>query len=139
MNIGEVAKLTGLSDKTLRYYESIGIVSSARSANGYRVYTEQHVADLQFLASARQSGFSLDECKTLISLMRNTNRHSKDVKVFVTQKIEQLDQQIQALSGMKASLETLANRCKGNDESDCAILDGLARHENSALKEKHND
>lgn len=125
MNIGQVAKLTGLNDKTLRYYESIGLVTSSRATNGYRTYSDQNIADLHFLASARQSGFSLDECKTLLGLMRDDDRQSKDVKDFVAKKLAQLDSQIQTLTKMKSSLKDLSDRCNGNGGSQCAILEGL--------------
>lgn len=127
MNIGQVAKLTGLNDKTLRYYESIGLVTSSRATNGYRTYSDQNIADCHFLASARQSGFSLEECKTLLELMRDNDRQSKDVKDFVAKKLAQLEAQIQTLTKMKSSLDKLSDRCNGNDGSQCAIIEGLQR------------
>lgn len=138
MNIGEAAKLTGLSDKTLRYYESIGLVSAKRSSNGYRLYTDKQVDELHFLASARQTGFTLDECKALLALLRDTNRHSRDVKAFVTDKLTKLDSQIAALSKMKQSLEQLSSRCNDNDDSQCAIIEGLSSN-TVCSKEENNE
>ena len=126
MNIGEAAKRTGLSDKTLRYYESIGLIESERSSNGYRDYHERQITELRFLASARKVGFTIDECKTLLELFRNQNRHSKQVKHFVLDKLSHIDDQIQNLQIMKSALETLANQCQGNEDSSCAIIDGLS-------------
>ena len=126
MNIGEVAKRTGLSDKTLRYYESIGLIESERAANGYRDYQEQQIRELCFLGSARKVGFTIDECKTLLTLFRNQNRHSKQVKHFVLDKLSHIDEQIQDLQTMKSTLQELANQCQGNEDSSCAIIDGLS-------------
>ena len=126
MNIGEAAKLSGLSDKTLRYYESIGLIESERSANGYRDYQERQIRELCFLASARKVGFTIDECKTLLELFRNQNRHSKQVKHFVLDKLRHIDEQIQNLQTMKSSLQELASQCQGNEDSSCAIIEGLS-------------
>jgi MerR family copper efflux transcriptional regulator len=126
VNIGEAAKLSGLSDKTLRYYESIGLIESERSANGYRDYKERQITELCFLASARKVGFTIDECKTLLELFRNQNRHSKQVKHFVLDKLRHIDEQIQNLQTMKSSLQELANQCQGNEDSSCAIIEGLS-------------
>ena len=54
MNVGEAARRTGLAVKTVHYYESIGLVTPARRANGYRDYDERQVSKLAFLQRARQ-------------------------------------------------------------------------------------
>ena len=72
MNIGQVAKQSGLSAKTIRYYESIALIPApTRQANGYRAYSAAALSTLQFLRQARQFGFSLDECRQLIGLYQN--------------------------------------------------------------------
>lgn len=126
MNIGQAAKQSGLSDKTLRYYESIGLVSSRRADNGYREYDEQQVKELCFLASARKVGFTIEECKTLLGLFRNQHRHSKHVKSFVLEKVHHIEEQILNLQTIKSSLQDLAARCHGDEDSQCAIIDELS-------------
>ena len=134
MNIGQAAKRSGLTDKTLRYYESIGLINSRRAANGYRDYEETQINELRLLASARKVGFTIEECKTLLDLFRNRQRHSKHVKTFVLDKVSELEQQIQGLQSMQAVLRELADNCHGDDESQCAIIDGLSN--GSLLREK---
>lgn len=135
MNIGQAAKRSGLSDKTLRYYESIGLVTSKRAANGYRDYDEAQINELRFLASARKVGFTIEECKTLLELFRNQYRHSKHVKSFVLEKVSHIEEQIRNLETMKSALQTLANRCHGDEESQCAIIDGLSNGSLISAKE----
>lgn len=135
MNIGQAAKRSGLSDKTLRYYESIGLVSSQRAENGYREYDVQQIKELCFVASARKVGFTIDECKTLLDLFRNQNRHSKHVKSFVLDKVSHIEEQIQNLQTIKSSLQELASRCHGDEDSQCAIIDGLSNGKLISVKE----
>jgi MerR family transcriptional regulator, copper efflux regulator len=68
MNIGEAAQRCGLPTKTIRYYESVGLLRPARRTNGFRRYREREVEILCFLARARSVGFSVDECRKLLAL-----------------------------------------------------------------------
>ena len=74
MNIGAVAKLTGLSSKSIRMYEDKGIISSpARSDSGYREYSDKHIQELNLVSRAKNAGFSLQECKEFVQLAHNPN------------------------------------------------------------------
>ena len=65
MNIGEMAKRSGLSSKMIRDYEKIGLIRPAgRSESGYRRYTEQDLENLSFIRHARDVDFSLAQIKT---------------------------------------------------------------------------
>ncbi len=87
MNISEVAKLTGLTAKAIRFYESKGIIKEAsRGANGYRQYTQHQVDELLLIRRSRLVGFNLDECQELLNLSNNPNRRSADVKQKNTRK-----------------------------------------------------
>jgi DNA-binding transcriptional MerR regulator len=70
MQIGEVAERTGLSLRTIRYYEEVGLVApSARSQGGFRLYTEPDVARLQLAKRMKPLGFQLDEMRELIGML----------------------------------------------------------------------
>ena len=72
MNIGQAAAQTGLPAKTIRYYESIGLVGPARRTGGnYRLYDERDVTTLRFVERARRLGFSLKEVSELLTLWRD--------------------------------------------------------------------
>jgi len=70
MHIGEVAERVGLSLRTIRYYEEIGLIApSARSQGGFRLYLETDVARLQLVKDMKPLGFSLDEMRDLLGVL----------------------------------------------------------------------
>lgn len=127
MKIGEAARRTGLSSQTIRYYEDIGLlVRAKREGNGYREYREQDLESLRFLQRARATGFSVEECRQLLGLYLDQERHSSHVKGLVLEKIEQLDAQLRELHAMRDTLVSMADRCAGDEGPQCAIIDELS-------------
>ena len=127
MNIGKAAKLSGLTVKTVRYYSNIGIIEPYVAQNsGYREFSENDVAKLQFVGKARKFNFSIDECRELIALYENKERPSKEVKSLTLEKIAQIDKKLKELQSLKKQLNTLATACQGDDRPNCPILDALS-------------
>ncbi len=126
MNIGDVAKLTNLPAKTLRYYEEIGLITPQRASNGYRHYTASQTESLRFLARARHLGFSIDECRSLIGLYENKTRKSADVRQITLEHIKKIDDKIMQMQSIRKTLTQLAAACKGDERPDCPILKGLS-------------
>ncbi len=126
MNIGEVARATGLPERTLRYYETIGLLRPQRSENGYRVFSDRDLAHISVLKRARALGFNLEDCRLLLSLFQDEHRASADVKALARRRLEELDGQIAELEAKRRSLQGLVDRCHGDQHPDCPILDGLA-------------
>ncbi|MGE0281473.1 MAG: MerR family transcriptional regulator [Rhizobiaceae bacterium] len=76
MNIGELAKRSGLTQSRIRFYESIGLLKMVeRRPNGYRTYPREAVVLLELIATAQQAGFSLDEIRTLVPSDLETWKH----------------------------------------------------------------
>ena len=129
MNISEAARRSGLSAKTIRYYEEIELVSpAARGENGYRQYDAKAIDELHFLARAREVGFDLRECRELLQLLRDSQRRSRHARELVLEKSQQLQIRIDQLVAMQSVLEDMASRCHGDEGPDCAILEDLAGH-----------
>jgi Cu(I)-responsive transcriptional regulator len=127
MNISEAARRSGLSAKTIRYYEEINLVAAPiRSDNGYRQYDNKSVEELHFLARAREVGFDLQECRELLDLQRNRSRQSRHARALVLEKSQQLQQRIEQLVAMQNVLQAMAQRCKGDEGPDCAIIEDLS-------------
>lgn len=126
MNIGLVAKQTNIPAKTIRYYEEIGLITADRKDNGYRDYSDAQVAALTFLARARSLGFTINECRSLLSLYADPARASADVRAITLQHLTAVDQKIIELNAMRTTLAELVTACQGGDRPDCPILADLA-------------
>ena len=89
MNIGELAKESGVNAKLIRHYEEIGLVPKvARTDKGYRIYLDSDVHYLRFIKRARELGFSLQDIKKLLSLWKNKTRSSGQVKTLAQKHLE---------------------------------------------------
>ena len=130
MNIGEAAAATGLPAKTIRYYESVGLIEPARSGGNYRVYDEREVATLRFIHRARSLGFSVKEVAALVALWRDKRRASADVRRLAKARVKEIDERIADLQRIRRTLEGLIERCHGDHRPDCPILDELAEAKN---------
>ncbi|MDA0675911.1 MAG: Cu(I)-responsive transcriptional regulator [Proteobacteria bacterium] len=127
MNIGEVAKASGVSAKMIRYYESISLMPAARrSENGYRIYTSNDVHTLRFIKRARALGFPVSQIEHLVALWRDRNRSSAEVKQIALEHAIGLDRKIAELQAMSRTLNHLARNCHGDGRPDCPIIDDLA-------------
>tara|TARA_B100000424_G_scaffold233883_1_gene197454 strand:+ start:33 stop:425 length:393 start_codon:yes stop_codon:yes gene_type:complete len=126
MNIGDAAKLSGLPAKTIRYYEDIALIVPGRSENGYRVYAPNDVHKLQFVQRARGLGFSVEDCRALLSLYEDDNRASADVKTIAESHLAGIEAKIAELKALQATLKHLIDHCHGDDRPQCPIINGLA-------------
>lgn len=127
MNIGKAAELSGISAKMIRYYESVGVIPEAiRNSSGYRDYTEKDVHRLQFIARARDLGFSVEQIGELLALWQDRSRASSDVKRIALNHVTALEQKVVKLQQMSETLRHLADNCQGDVRPDCPILQQLS-------------
>jgi len=115
--VGELARRTGLSVRTLHYYDEIGLLSpSARTASGHRLYTAGDVARLQQIRSLRQLGLSLGE-------IRDWLRHPGHSPLGVIRRhLERLREQIEQQRRLGRLLEAIAARYGAAEEVSVAEL-----------------
>jgi Cu(I)-responsive transcriptional regulator len=124
--IGTAARLSNISAKMVRHYESLSLLTSvARTDSGYRQYNQADVRTLQFIKRARDMGFSMAEISELVSLWNNRSRSSASVKRVAQKHVDELGQRIEALQAMQRTLARLLEHCHGDDRPDCPILDDL--------------
>lgn len=127
MNIGELSRLTNLPSKTIRYYESVGLLPEPdRSPSGYRRYGNPDVERLRFVQRSRNLGFSVEEVRRLLDLWSDRDRASSDVKALAAQHLDDIDRKIEELRSMRKTLTDLVDACHGDNRPDCPILNDLA-------------
>ena len=128
MHIGIAAEQSGVPAKTIRYYESIGLIPAVtRTAGGYRAYGEPDVQVLRFIQRARGLGFSVKDVANLLALWKDKSRASAEVKALALRHIGRIDRKLTELESIRRTLIDLAERCHGDDRPECPILDDLAR------------
>ncbi|WP_372882275.1 MerR family DNA-binding transcriptional regulator [Psychromonas sp.] len=128
LSISQAAKKTGLSVKSIRHYEQIGLISSPqRSENNYRYYPEAIIKQLHFIKRTKDAGFNLKESKALLLLSENKHRSSAEVKAIAQQKIVELQQRIEQQQALLNSLKEITDLCHGDAHSDCAIIDAFVK------------
>ena len=126
MNIGQAAQRANLPPKTIRYYEDIALIKPDRAENGYRDYSEADVHRLRFIQRSRSLGFTIEECRTLLSLYEDKHRASADVKALARQKITEIERKMEELKSLRETLSVLVEHCHGDDRPDCPIIESLA-------------
>lgn len=121
MNIGELAKRSGLSQSRIRFYEKIGLLRTAdRRPNGYRAYSADAVVMLDLIATAQNAGFSLDEIRALAPPDLTNWKHGKLVDTLRS-KIADLELLQGKLAQSKKSLVKLLGEIESKPEDmDCA-------------------
>jgi DNA-binding transcriptional MerR regulator len=108
MQIKELAKRTHLSDKTIRYYELVGLLPPPRrQENGYREYNEVDVARVQFVAGARLLGFAIDDIREILALRDQQQAPCGFVLRLLQEKADEVKQHISELQRLEAELHHL--------------------------------
>lgn len=130
LTIGKLAKQTGLPAKTIRFYESIGLVSRPeRLENGYRVYPQTRVEELTLIKNVRELGLPILQIKRLmVGCSDGDCSHSQEyIDKEITGYLEVLSKKITEMSNLKKQLLTLKKNvdiCSGEHESPycCNVL-----------------
>lgn len=130
--IGELAGRAGLSAKTVRYYESIGLLGEAvRTESGYRTYAVEDLERLQFITSAKQLGLTLSEIKDVIATWAAGTRPCGKVATMLDEKLAELDQRIDQMTRFRDELRAYKARvdAAGPSTVPCRHIHGVAEGE----------
>ena len=121
---GELARRTGVNSETIRYFERIGIISvPQRTEGGHRVYDEGHVRTLSFVRRARGLGFSPGEVRAILDLGGPGKACCAQVQDVAERHLEQVRAKIADLREVERLLAATVERCSGQSEPDCAVID----------------
>lgn len=128
-SIGQVAKRSGVSIDTVRYYERSGLLTPAgRMASGYRRYGELELRRLRFIRRAKSLGFTLEEVSALLAL--SDGRDLRAVKQAAQARLAEVERRLADLELVRGGLRTLIAACPGHGRAaDCPILLALNQDE----------
>jgi DNA-binding transcriptional MerR regulator len=108
MRIGQLAERLHLNTRTIRYYESIGLLPEpARTASGYRVYGEPDLERLTFIRTAQRLGLTLDDIREILVLREQGARPCRHVIDLLQRHARELDARIAELQGLRNELDEL--------------------------------
>lgn len=136
MKIGEVARATGLTTKTIRYYEELGLLPAPeRTDSGYRVYGEDAISRLKFITKGRRMGLSLAEIGTVLDLHGQENYPCPHVLALLDRKLAEIDAVLTDLNSFRDELaglrESSAKRLDEAPEGEvvCGIIEQGIHHQ----------
>jgi DNA-binding transcriptional MerR regulator len=120
MRIGTLAEHTGVTTKTIRYYESVGLLTEpTRTPSGYREYGDDAVQRLRFIRDAQASGLSLAEIKSVLELKDAGSRSCDHTRTLLERHLMEIEEQIQRLQVARTELLELAERARTLDPTSC--------------------
>lgn len=128
LRIGDVARMTGLTIDTVRFYEKERLLGTVRRNAGIRRYDHAAVRRLEFVRRAAGLGFSLAEIRGLLSLRVSTRTSCEVVQQRAEAKLADLDARIAELSRMREALSQVASTCVTTPATACPFLDALNQH-----------
>jgi MerR family transcriptional regulator, Zn(II)-responsive regulator of zntA len=133
--IGQVAKITGLPTKTLRFYEEKGVIKgAAREENGYRFFTKENIEEIKLIKYAKDLGLPLADIKELmIGCAGGDCKHTKEHnKKIIDKNIDLLTERIRQMKILKKKLQKIQE----NGPYCCGILHELAISDESEVSNK---
>ncbi len=125
--IGVLSSETGVNIETIRYYERVGLMPKPPRTEGrHRIYDAAHLKRLTFIRRGRELGFSLDEIRDLLGLVRGHDLTCAEVKALTEAHVADIRRKVKDLRRLERVLRDLAARCHGGEVPDCPILDALS-------------
>ena len=120
MRIGELAAATGLTTKTLRFYEHSELLPvAARTANGYRDYDRSTVARIEFIRRGQSAGLTLAELRQILAIRDGGLPPCDHVRVLLAVRIARIDSTIAELTRLRATLTRLHDQASQADPDTC--------------------
>jgi MerR family mercuric resistance operon transcriptional regulator len=126
--IGALSAATDVNIETIRYYEKIGLMPAPpRNEGRQRIYQASHFKRLTFIRRGRELGFSLDQIRELLGLVRGHDLTCAGVKTMTDAHVTDIRRKVKDLKKLERVLTQLSAQCCGDAVPDCPILDALSK------------
>ncbi|GAA1879990.1 heavy metal-responsive transcriptional regulator [Streptantibioticus ferralitis] len=124
MRIGDLAGESGLTTKTIRYYEQVGLMPAPpRTSGGYRDYPTEAASRLAFIRDAQHAGLTLAEIRSILALRDSGESPCSHVSDLIDQHLEEINQRMAELRKTRIALRDLAQRAADTDPASCIDTD----------------
>lgn len=126
MKISELASITQVSAKTIRYYEQVNLLTAPkRSENGYRYYQKKDVEILIFIRRCRELNIAIEDIKRLVEVQIDPKASCSVVDNIIAEQLAHIQQTQRELAILEQSLAALATSCENHQIENCCILHQL--------------
>jgi len=124
MTIGQLAKLTNVNVETIRYYESLKLISKPNSKpSGYRIYTNEYVDRINYIKKAKELGFTLKEIKDILRF-----DDCEDLYELTGRKLDETQKKIEFYTQLNKKLSFLLKTCpKSGTINNCSIIKSISK------------
>ncbi len=137
LSIGALSQKSGIKIPTIRYYEEIGLFPVAdRSDSGRRIYSATDVKRAIFVRHSRTLGFSLEDIRSLLSLLNNPEQSCQNADAIAKKHLKQVNDHISALQELRDELIAMVKNCPGKDAENCNVIKTLSDH-SQCLHDEH--
>lgn len=137
LRIGDLARSTGTTVETIRYYERIGLLAEpGRTEGNYRAYATRDLKRLRFIRHARGLGFEVSEIRSLLDLADNPDRDCGEADIIATGHLQSVEAKIEQLQLLQTELTRMVGACRGGRAADCRVLEVLGDHSLCAADHK---
>ncbi|KIL41233.1 MerR family transcriptional regulator [Gordoniibacillus kamchatkensis] len=118
MRIGELSRVTGVSLRSLRYYEVKGLLAADREENGYRIYNATAIERVNTIQFYLRLGFSTDEIEGFLNcVMKNKEAFCEEILPMYEQKLAEIDRQLHQLGQIRSNLVERMEAIRREQES----------------------
>ncbi|WP_284640460.1 MerR family transcriptional regulator [Paenibacillus silviterrae] len=128
MKIGELSRLTGVSIRSIRYYEQQGLIASGRSEKGYRLYHSLHIDQLNTIKFYLSLGLTTEQIASFLHcVLQNKEAFCRQVLPIYEQKLLELDSQIEQLLLIRSNLAERIRSIRNETEADRHVIEASER------------
>lgn len=129
LSIGTLSKRSGVKIPTIRYYESVGVISApTRTLGNQRRYAPDDLSRLHFIKHARDLGFSIEAIRELIDLSGHSDKSCIDADTIAKNQLAEVRSKIRKLKKLEKELSRIAAGCDGDKMANCYVIQSLADH-----------